>query len=363
MKFRNQIARFAIMVTAVAFIFSCTEDDKKTVTRLDSAGSYFAANAGKYSILTDALKKTGLLTTLTGAGSYTIFAPSNAAFTAINISSASIDALNPLVPADAIAIANLRVILQNHVLTPGTRSTDLLAGGYFRTFAFFRTNAPIPAFPVLPIQTTGNQLSMFVNQVGANVLINGGAANGGATVTNADVDLSNGILHEIDAVLTLPTIVNHIVANPQLSTLFSVVTSTTGTFGDQSIVRNVVTGATNLTTRTIICPTNTAFTNATTGTGFLQGALVTVPNVTKVLQYHVLTPGNRLRTFFTENFTVFTSIPAPTQNFITFTSGTLGARIQDNGVAPNNISKFILPEIQCVNGVLHVVDKVLQPTL
>ena len=61
MKFKNQIARFTLIVFAIMFTFSCTEDDKKEVTRLESAGSYFAVNAGKYSVLNEALKKTGLL--------------------------------------------------------------------------------------------------------------------------------------------------------------------------------------------------------------------------------------------------------------------------------------------------------------
>ena len=363
MKLKTQIVRFALLIVAVAFTFSCTEDDKKIVTRLDSAAGYLAANAGKYSILTEALRKTGLLVTLTNAGSYTIFAPSNPSFVAAGFTLESVTALNPLVPADVIRIANLRVILQNHVLTPGTRATDLVAGGYFRTFAFFRANAPLAPTPATALLTSGSQMSIFFNQVGGNVLINGGAANGGATVTTADIDLSNGILHEVDSVILLPTIVNLIVANPNLSTLRTVATSTsTGAFGDQSAVLNILTGATNLAARTIIAPNNTAFTAATTGSGFLTGTAFTPANVTRVLQYHVLPAGNRLNTFFTEGFVVNTST-TPNQTFTTFRVGTASFRIQDQALAPNNVSRSVLNDIQGVNGVLHIVDKVLQPNL
>lgn len=361
MKIKNQILSFATLVMVALTTFSCTEDDKKEVTRLPTTMAYLRANTDRFSILIDALTKTGLNTQLDGAGSYTLFAPDNSDFAAINLSSAQINALTA--PADNVAIANLRVILLNHVLNVGTRSTDLVAGGYFRTFGFFRTNAPIPATPVTAIQTTGSLLTAYFNLVGNEVLINGGTTNGGAKVSKADIDVSNGIIHEIDAVLSLPTIANHIAANPQLLTLLTVVNSTSGTFGDQTAVRNILNGATNLTPRTLMCPNNLAFTNATTGTGFLQGTLVTSPNVTKVLQYHLLPVGNRLRAFFTDNFTVNTSIPAPTQTFITFTGGALGFRIQDNGVAPNNFSRFLINDIQGVNGTIHIVDKVLQPTL
>jgi uncharacterized surface protein with fasciclin (FAS1) repeats len=57
------------------------------------------------------------------------------------------------------------------------------------------------------------------------VLVNGGVSNGGAKVTAADIEASNGIVHVIDAVLKLPTIVNQIKANPSLSSLLSVVAS------------------------------------------------------------------------------------------------------------------------------------------
>jgi uncharacterized surface protein with fasciclin (FAS1) repeats len=45
------------------------------------------------------------------------------------------------------------------------------------------------------------------------VVVNGGVSNGGAKVTAADIEASNGIVHVIDAVLKLPTIVNQIKAN------------------------------------------------------------------------------------------------------------------------------------------------------
>lgn len=357
MKLRNKIFSFTTLILLVISGVSCTESDKVEITRLPSIMETLNADAN-YSILRDALVKTGLNTTLSSAGSYTIFTPNNAAFESIGITSASISALTA-----AADIANLRVILQNHVLGVGTRANDLLAAGYSRTFGFFRANAPLAPTPATPLLTSGSTMSMFVAKVGNDVLINGGVANRGAVVTKADIDVSNGIIHEVNAVILLPRIINHIVSNPELSTLLTIANSTSGAFGDQTAVKNILTGATNLAARTLICPNNTAFTNATTGSGFLTGAAVTPANVTKVLQYHLLTPGNRLRTFFTDGFVVNTSLTPPLQTFTTFTSAPLGLRIQDNGVAPNNVSRFVITDIQAENGVLHIVDKVLQPTL
>lgn len=349
MTLKSKILSLTTLVLLVFTGISCTESDKVEIVRLPSIMETLNADEANYSILRDALVKTGLSGTLSGAGSYTIFTPNNAAFQSIGITSATIADMTA-----AADIANLRTILQNHVLGVGTRSNDLIQVGYSRTFAFYKSSATA---------TSGSTMSMFVSQVGGQVLINGGVANGGAVVTNADIDVSNGIIHEVNAVILLPKIINHIVANPELSTLLSIANSTSGTFGDQTAVKNILANATNLSARTLICPNNAAFTKATTENGFLTGAAVTPANVTKVLQYHLLPPGNRLRTFFTEGFVVNTSLTGPLQTFTTFTSGSLGLRIQDNGVAPNNISRFITTDIQAENGVLHIVDKVLQPNL
>jgi uncharacterized surface protein with fasciclin (FAS1) repeats len=371
MKIKNQILRFAAFVLVALSVFSCSESDKNEVTRLPTAIGYFRANTAKYSILLDALKKTGLETQLDGAGSFTIFAPDNTDFAAINLSSAQINALTA--PADNVAIANLRVILLNHVMGVGTRSSDLLSAGYSKTLGFYRSNAPVPVAGQTGIITANNTnlMSIFVNQVGSDVLLNGGVANGGAKVTNADIDVSNGVIHEIDAVLTLPTLVNHLVANPRLSTLVSVVTSTGGAFGNQSAVFNVFNTATNSSARTLFAPNNDAFTTATGAGGFLVGQ--STANITKILQYHYLSAtGARLRAFFTPlpppatpvDFFFANTAAATNQTFGVTTAGTLGNRIEDNAVAPRSkVARFVTNDIVCVNGIIHIIDKVLEPTL
>jgi uncharacterized surface protein with fasciclin (FAS1) repeats len=48
-----------------------------------------------------------------------------------------------------------------------------------------------------------SKFKCFVNTVGSDVVVNGGSSNGGAKVTAADIEASNGIVHVIDAVLKL----------------------------------------------------------------------------------------------------------------------------------------------------------------
>lgn len=322
--------------------FSCSSDEPKEVTPLKSIVDIAKADPANFSILVDALKKTGLESTLSNSGSYTVFAPTNAAFTTAGYTSASINALTA--PADNTAIATLKLILQNHVITLGTRANDLLDAGYSKTFA----SVKVPSSA-----SSGVNLSVFVNTVGSDVLVNGGVANSGAKVTTADIEASNGIVHVIDAVLKLPTIVNQIKANPSLSSLLGVVTSPA-----QASVLTALNAATSTAPFTVYAPNNDAFTAASATAGYLVGKTDT--QVTSILRYH-LENGNRTPSSTTSYSTSadvsITTLYTP--NKFTILSGTV--KIKDVvGTTNGTIKTF---NIQGTNGVIQVVDKVLQPFL
>jgi uncharacterized surface protein with fasciclin (FAS1) repeats len=79
--------------------------------------------------------------------------------------------------------------------------------------------------------------------------------------------------------------------------------------------------------------------------------------LTKVLQYHVVSPANVLAATLTEG-QVVTPILAPAQTFKVSLTG--GAKITDANSRISNITAF---DVQCSNGVIHVLDKVLLPNL
>jgi hypothetical protein len=60
---------------------------------------------------------------------------------------------------------------------------------------------------------------MFVNTAGGKVMLNGVA-----TVTTADIIASNGVVHVVDKVIGLPTIVTHALANPNFTSLVGALT-------------------------------------------------------------------------------------------------------------------------------------------
>lgn len=319
-------------------IFSCSDDDnnnpaQQTITDIAVANP-------DLSILVTALTRTNLAGTLDGSGQYTVFAPTNAAFTTFFTS------LGANVTVNNVDVNVLKAILLNHVIGSEIKSTAIPAATYASTLS--------------PINATTNAptISMFVQKAGATVTLNGGVDSKGAVVTTADVDASNGVIHIVNRVIQIPTLVDHVVDNPEFDTLQAVVTSTSGTFGNQSAVLTALNGLTAAAPATLFAPNNAAFTAATTGTGFLTGTAVTAANVTKVLQYHVTTAGNVRSSQLTNNQVVpmFTS---PVQN-VTVILGTGTVDIRDTA---NNLSRVFQADIQASNGVIHGVNKVLKPVL
>lgn len=315
----------SVLFIASTFLISCSDDDKDDTVQLQSITKIAQSNPN-LSILVSALVRTNLATTLDQQGTYTVFAPTNASFTAFL-------SQNGFAKLEDVPTAVLKEVLLNHVLATKVESKDI-ATGYVKTLAKGSASST-------------NTISMYINKNTA-VVINGGKTNKGATVTTADIMASNGVIHVVDAVIALPTIVSHAAANPNFSTLVTVVTSPA-----QAAIATALT--TNTTALTVFAPTNAAFTTALGVGGFANGA--TDAQISKVLQYHVTAAGNVLAGTLT-NGQVIPMITNPVQN-ITIDL-TAGAKITDKSATKANI---IVTDVQCANGVIHAIDKVLQPTL
>ena len=312
---------FTFIVCLSIFATSCSNDDNNDTAAVDNTITGIASKTADFSILVQALTKAELATTLKGTGPYTVFAPTNAAFTAF-LSTAGYASIND-VPKEA-----LTQILLNHVISGTIKSTDL-------TTTYIKTLAKGTA-------STTNNLSMFVNTASGKVILNGIA-----TVTTPDIIASNGVIHVIDKVIGLPTIVTHATANPNFTSLVSALTAT----GQPDFV-TILSGAGPF---TVFAPTNDAFTALNTELAPGGIASVSAANLTKVLQYHVVS-GNILAASLTEGQIVPT--PQTPQTFTIQLTG--GAKIKDSN---NRISTIVATDVQCSNGVIHVLNKVLLPTL
>jgi len=307
-----------VLLTFFTFTVTSCDNNDDNPAPVDNTITGKAIATTNLSILVQALVKADLATTLQGTGPYTVFAPTNDVFTAF-LATTSYATIND-VPKEV-----LTQILLNHVVTGAVKSTDLTTG-YIKTLA--KGSA-----------SNTNTLSMFVN-TSAGVKLNGVA-----TVTTADIMASNGVIHIVDKVIGLPTIVTHATANPNFTSLVGALTGA----GQPDFV-SILSGTGPF---TVFAPTNTAFTalNTELAPGGIAG--VSAANLTKVLQYHVVN-GNILAATLTEGQVVPT-LQTPQTFSIQLTGG---AKIKD---ANNRISTIIATDVQCSNGVIHVLDKVLLP--
>ena len=306
---------FAIGFTAI----SCSSNEDEPV--MSQTAYAIASRDANLSSLKAAIDKAGLAQTLDGTGTYTIFAPSNAAF-------ATFLQANGFASLNDVPVATLKEILLNHVLASKVTSSEITTG-YVSTLAKGGASAT-------------RNLSMFINKTSSGVKINGVA-----NVTTADIMATNGVIHKTDAVIGLPTVVTHALANPNFTTLVAALT--------RSDMPNFVgiLGGTAGSPFTVFAPTNGAFGSLLTELG-LSG-LGDIPQATleSVLKYHVVAGANVASTDLVNNMVV-----------TTFQGGTFkitltgGAKITD---ANNRVSNIVATDVQCSNGIIHVLDKVLLP--
>jgi uncharacterized surface protein with fasciclin (FAS1) repeats len=279
-----------------------------------------ASRAPQFTILVDALERADLVTTLDGSGSFTVFAPTNTAFS--NFLSA-----NGFTSLDDVPVATLREVLLNHVVE-GTNLSTNLTTGYVKTLGKGAASST-------------NTLSMYIN-VSSSVMLNGIS-----TVTTADIMADNGVIHEVNTVIGLPTIVTHATANSNFSTLVTALTR-----NDQPDFVGILSGSTS-SPFTVFAPTNLAFGDLLTELSASSLNDIDQPTLENTLKYHVVAGANVLSTDLTNNMMVTTF---QGQDFtITTTSG---AQITD---ANDRVSNIIATDVQCANGVIHVIDKVILP--
>lgn len=127
-----------------------------------------AIGSPDHSTLVAAVTAAGLVETLKGAGPFTVFAPTNAAFAALP--AGTVEGLLKPEQKDA-----LTKILTYHVVAGAVKAADLKDGQKVKTLQ-------------------GEELTVSIKD--GVVKING------AKVTAADLEGSNGVVHVIDAVLT-----------------------------------------------------------------------------------------------------------------------------------------------------------------
>jgi len=261
-----------------------------------------------HNTLEAALGAANLVETLNGAGPFTVFAPTDAAFEALPMG--AVDALL------ADPSGALTDILLYHVVGGNALSTDLVDGQSIMTLS------------------DGNTVDVSITADGVFI--------GGAEVIVADIQTDNGVVHVLDAVL-LPsldavTVADIVINSPEHNTLEAALAAA-----------DLVTTLQGDGPFTVFAPTDAAFAALPDGT---VDALLADPmgDLTDILLNHVV-GSSALSTDLSDGQTIMT---LSNGNEVTVT-------INADGVFIDN-AKVILADLEADNGVVHVIDAILVPS-
>ncbi|PWJ44620.1 fasciclin domain-containing protein [Sediminitomix flava] len=267
----------------------------------------------EYSMLTKALMKAELVETLKGEGPFTVFAPNNDAFEAAGITS-----------LEEFTMEELEAVLLYHVV-----GAEVLSGN----------------LPERMVTTLGGD---FYLSKGDQVYINGSTM-----VTNVDIQKSNGVIHTIDQTLVPPsaTVVDIAVAlasateDAEFTQLVGLLTAE----GQAGVLEAISDEEGSF---TIFAPTDAAFLEIEEVTSTL-----TTEQISDVLTYHVV-PGRVYSTDLSD------ALEATTVNGQTLTVNFAGDGVTlSDQSGDSEDASVILVNINGTNGVIHVIDKVLIPSL
>jgi uncharacterized surface protein with fasciclin (FAS1) repeats len=262
-----------------------------------------AQEAGSFTTLLAALDAAGLTSALEGDGPFTVFAPTDAAFAAIDSE----------VLSDLISDTDLLTAVLTYHVVPGRYTATDVAG---------LSSAP-----------TLNGKPVALSFDGTTVRVDG------ASVIAADVEASNGIIHVIDQVI-LPEPIADLVQVARGAGSFSTLLAAVEAAGLTGVLKGDG-------PFTVFAPTDAAF--AAIDPDALNALLADPEALAAVLTYHVV-PGR-----FTAA-QVLASSSLPTAN------GANAAISLDSDGNPRIDDAIILAtDIGARNGIVHVIDRVIFP--
>ena len=326
MKNELKLNKLLFLLTFSFFVISCDNDDNdaqplpEELTIVETA-----AATPELSILVDALTVADgdLLTTLSG-GNFTVLAPTNDAFAAFL-------SANGFASLDEVPTDVLSNILLNHVITGSVMSTDLASAGS----GYTTTNAT---------NMDGDNLSLYFSTS------SGVEFNGQSSVVLADVPASNGIVHVVDAVIGLPTVVTFATSNPTFETLVAALTRDDLS---EDLV-SILSTTDEPSPFTVFAPTNDAFASLLSELGVDSLGDIDVATLELTLATHVVVEANVRSGDLTNGMSITTIGDNLT---VSLDAGPQLIDLNDR------IANIIAVDVQAYNGVVHVIDKVVLPQL
>ncbi len=286
-----------------------------------------AAGNADFSILVAAVQKAGLAGALADpTKQYTVFAPTNAAFMQL------LGALNITNGLDGLTAEQLGPILTYHVMATKVEATAATAAAMANT----------------KVDTLGGKVQLSLS--GTTIRLDGIAS-----VTAADVQASNGVIHVIDRVI-LPSIADIATTTPALSSLVAA-----AALADTATPSPGLVGALDddaFGPITVFAPTNAAFTGLVTALqGSDNGATTGITGLTSlrpdqvlpIINYHLIPS------------TVMAAAVPASANVDTL-GGKVAVTRTGSAVTVDGVS-VVTADLLASNGVVHVIGAVLVPSI
>ena len=265
-------------------------------------------NSEDHTLLEAAVGAAGLVDALSAEGPFTVFAPTDEAFTALA------EAFEVTVE-ELLAYPLLGAVLQYHVVGAEAYSADLSDGQMIETLLGEDVTVSITADGV------------FINQ---------------AQVIVADIAADNGVVHVIDAVLVpeFPeetTVVDIIVESEDHTLLEAAV-----------VAAGLVDALSAEGPFTVFAPTDEAVVALTEALEITADDLLALPNLGDILLYHAV------------GAEAYAADLSDGQLIETLQGGNLTVSITTDGVFIND-AQVTVADLEADNGVVHVIDAVLLP--
>ena len=263
---------------------------------------------GRFGTLATALTEAGLVKTLQGEGPFTVFAPTDAAFAKLPKDTVA----SLLKPANQ---EKLQAILTYHVLSGSVDLATALSAGEAKTLQGD------------PLKVSFSEGKVRVNE---------------ALLLNADIKCSNGVIHVIDSVILPPEPANDLASVAKKAGKFKTLLAAVEAAG----LTEALTGDQPL---TVFAPTDEAFAALPKGT---VESLLKPENLGKlksILALHVVSgkvsAGDALNA----------------KKGKALSGGTLEFGVRD-GVLKVNDATIKVTDVECDNGIIHIIDAVLLPS-
>ena len=267
---------------------------------------------GGFNTLVAALDAADLVETLSGEGTFTVFAPTDEAFAA----------LPDGMLEDLLADPNtLKQILLYHVVGDVVMAETVVT---------------------LDNAETLEGSTVAIEVVDGNVFLND------SQVTSTDIEASNGVVHVIDKVLVpeMEEAVSNDVVEDVKSIAEVAVAGGFNTLVAALSAADLVETLSGDGAFTVFAPTDEAF--AALPEGMLEGLLADTEALTQILLYHVVGDVVKAETVLTLD------------EAETLAGNKVSIEVVDGNVFVND-SKVTSTDIEASNGVIHVIDKVLVP--